>query len=66
MAAPDREREIGAILCDPGVRSQCDWCHLNAILGCNLGEVEGLIWALGSPVKSKGAIWVRFEVKVER
>ena len=47
------------------MRSQCDRCRLGAILGCDLSEVEGVIWVLGSPTKSKGAIWVRFEVEVE-
>ena len=30
--------------------------EIGAILGCDLGEVEGVIWALGSLAKSKGAI----------
>ena len=41
------KREIGVI----SVRSMSSWCDLSvigAILGCDLGEVEGVIWALGS------------------
>ena len=34
---------------------------------CEVGEVKGVwSWPLSSPAKSKGVIWVRFEVKVER
>ena len=38
------------------LQSQCDRCHLGAILGWNLDEVEGVIQALGSPTISLGAI----------
>ena len=35
---------------------------IGEILGCDLGEVEGVIWALGSPAKSKGAIRSRSQM----
>ena len=39
-------------------------CEVGEVEGC---EVEGVrSWPLGSPVKSKGAILVRFEVEVKR
>ena len=61
---PFLNRKLSAI---DAISVKLKTCEVGKVEGCEVCEVEGMqSWPLGSLAKSKGAIWVRFEVEVER